>query len=402
MFDLLEWIPSLSSPGDVFPNLQDILLIIGSVLIIVASQSPEGKDLKNIFAKELFLISTTRFERMRDSILKVSIFLLFLLKIVPFFTPSQKTLVTEQNWTDAATLLFVIGIITLFLAFFESKDAKNPNLSNLASNLSGRASELMPEKFNSFSHSVEDASIKPDTQFYKLTEDFPLINKANTKFIAKKNSIAIPVKETPEGTAVVFVGESDIENMSKKGVLIKEKIDDLATAIIFPTDVWNKANLSLEAIKPSDETIKALSIKGIESKEKLLAIAQGTLFDFKNMANSAIVKNKFQGLVNNFQQGKYFVSDTKKGTMIRLPGITVIENKDATFVRVFGIKVLESQGYTVVNMPFIKVIETPDYQLVNLPGINVIEAGKSNLVNLMVIVRKLKTPKVESIKKPYN
>ena len=381
LFDLLNWIPSLASKGSTFPNPQDTLLIIGSLLIMISSQAPEGKDLRNLFAKELLLVSETRFERARDSILKVSIFLLFFVKIIPFFTSTH--LVFEPQWTDAATLLFVIGIITFVLAFFEPKDSNRGKLSQMSNNLSGKVNELLPDKLALLDKSMNDVSIKPDTQFFKLNDDFPLIDKVNTKFIAKKNSVAIPVKTTPEGTAVVFVGESDIENISDKGIATKEKIEDLATAIIVPNDVWNKANLALEAIKPSDETIKALSLKGIETKEKLLELAQSTLSDFKNIANTTLVKQQFQGVLDNFQQGKYFVSDTKKGTIVRLPGITVIDQKDTTFVRVFGIKVLESQGYTVVNMPFIKVIETPDYQLVNLPGINVIEAGKSNLVNLM-------------------
>jgi hypothetical protein len=382
-FDLLDWLSSLVNNQELFPNYQDYMLIIASLLLIISSQAPEGKDLKKIFARELFLVSQTRFERLRDSILKLSIILLFLLNIVPLLTEDKETLISNQIWTDAATILFVIGIITFMMALFEARDNKSM-FGNLGNNLSNKANQMFPEKLDAIRTSIKDAEIKTDSQqFFKLNEDISLVDKENSKFIAKKNSIAIPIKETPEGTAVIFVGEGDIENINESGVSTKEILEELATAIIIPNAKWQKAILSLDVIKPSDETIKALALKGIESKEKLLSLAQNTLTDFKNMSNSKIITQKVQGMIDNFQSGKYFVSETKKGTFIRLPGITVIDNKDTTFVRVFGIKVLESQGYTVVNMPFIKVIETPNYQLVNLPGINVIEAGNSNLVNLM-------------------
>ena len=379
-FDLINWVPAIVSNLEAaFPNVQDVLLIIGSIALVVASQGPEGKDLKNLFARDLFLISETRFERARDSILKVSIFLLFLLKVLPIFTTTHETLVTEQYWTDGATLLFVLGIITFVLSLFENKGSSKNNLTQLNEKLN----DYLPNNFKDFKQSFEDLAIEPDKQqYFKLTEDFPLINKENTKFIAKKNSVAIPIKETPEGTSVIFVGENDVENISPNGKTSKELLEETATAIMIPNDVWNKANLTLEAIKPTDETIRALALKGIDSKEKLLALAQSSLSDFKNIANSQIVKQKFQGVIDNFQQGKYFVSDTAKGTMVRLPGITVIDNPETTFVRVFGIKVLESHGYTFVNLPFVKVVESPDYQLVKLPGLNVLEAGKSNLVNI--------------------
>ncbi len=383
-FGLIDWVPNLVTQADKFPNSQDILLIIASLLLIISSQGPEGKDLTKLFAQELFLVSQTRFERLRDAILKVSIILLFYLKILPIFTPQNKTLVTVKYWTDAATVLFVIGIITLILSLFENRGKFDSSFSKLSNDLSEKSFALLPEKLTNFKNSMENVSLKPESQqFFKLKEDFPLIDKEKTKFIAKKNSIAIPVKETPDGTAVIFVGESDIENITEQGTKIKNSLEELATTVMIPKDVWNKANLSLEAIKPSDETIKALTLKGIESKEKLLALAESSLSEFKNMTNSKMITQRFQGMADNFRQGKYFVSDTKKGTVVRLPGITVIENDETTFVRVFGIKVLESQGHTVVNMPFIKVIETPEYQLVNLPGINVIEAGNSELVNLM-------------------
>ena len=383
-FDLIDWVPNLVTKADTFPNNQDILLIIGSLLLIISSQGPEGSDLKKLFVQELFLVSQTRFERLRDAILKVSIFLLFFLKILPYFTFQKKTLVTVQYWTDAATILFVIGIITLVLSLFENKSEKNSSFSKFVNNFSDKVSGPLPEKLNYVKDAISDAKIEPEKQqFFKLTDDFPIVNKENTKFIAKKNSIAIPVKETPEGTAVVFVGDSDFENLTDKGAKVKQSLEELATTVMIPNDIWNKANLSLEVIKPSDESIKALTLKGIESKEKLLSLAQSSLTEFKNLTNSQQFTTKFQGMVDNYRQGKYFVSDTKKGTFVRLPGITVIDNDETTFVRVFGIKVLEAQGHTVVNMPFIKVIETPEYQLVNLPGIHVIEAGNSNLVNLV-------------------
>ena len=377
-FELIEWVPPTTSFEAVFPNTQDLLIIIAIICTIIASQSPEGKDFRKLMAQELLLLGTTRFERMRDALFKISVILLILLRLVPLLTINHINLISQRIWDDTAILLFVIAIITLMMSFFEPKDNKS-KINNLANKLN----TLAPERFNSIKDSLENINVNADEQqFFKLNENVSLVNKQNSKVIAKKNSLVLPIKETPEGMAAIFVGENEFENI-KGGKIDKRNIDESATAIIIPNDLWQSQIYNkLEAIKLSDENIKALALKGLETKEKIVNLAQSALVDYKKFASPQMIEQKIQGMVENFQQGKYFISETKKGTHIRLPGITVIEDGRATFVRVFGIKVFDSKGYTIVKMPFINVLETPDYELVKLPGIKVLESGKNSLVNI--------------------
>jgi hypothetical protein len=387
LFELLNWLPPSSSSTANFPNFQDILLIIASLSVILSSQSPEGSTFTQLMVSELFLVSETRFERLRDALFKISIIILAYIHVVPLIS-NGKTLVSQVEWNDGATLIFVIAIITFVVSLFNQKPEKTNVSGQIQDFLDGKAGEvnLLTEKFKEIRETIQDASVDPNsTQFFKLNDDFPIVNKEKTKFIAKKNSVAIPVKETSEGVAIVFVGENELIE-TKPGSLDSiptvQKIGESATATIISNSTWQSAFAKLEAIKPTDETINALALKGIETRDKLVSLAEDALSDFKQITLSQNITSKIQDMMVSFQQGRYFISDTKKGTHISLPGITIIENEGYTFVRLFGLKVLDAKGSTVVSMPFLKVIDTPNYDYVNLPFLKVIDTAGSTLVNI--------------------
>jgi hypothetical protein len=382
IFSLFQWLPELAEAQD-FPNKQDLILILGSLGVILASQGPQGAGMQQIMIKELFLVAQNRFERLRDACLGVGIIILSIIHLTPMLNAEYN--IYNVIWSDIALIMFLFGIISFFLGFSESKQAdRRKGLSGLADGLTQKTMDFnMPETFQSVKDSVKDAKVDPNKQqFFKLNQDLPIINKENTQFTAKKNSVAIPVKDTPEGTAVVLVGESELKQKDQSDKIELKNIDG-ATTVIIPHKTWQDAYQTFEAIKPSEETIQALALKGIESREKLIELAQKSLIDFQNWKGPQALRKQMQGLVGDLQSGKYGVIESSSGTNVRLPGITVLESPEATFVRVLGIKVLELRGQTIVSMPFIKVMETADYDFVKLPGITVIDAKGSELVSVM-------------------
>ena len=386
---LIQWLPKLKSLGS-FPNYYDLILIIGIISLLFASQGPQGTGMQQILMRELFLVPQNRYERLRDASLVAGFILLSLIHLVPLIQRSANFLSLTSiiwnniTWNEVAVLLFILGALTYILSLFEKDSRTQQRFSILSSNLANSLNDFaMPDNFRSTKESLKDSIIDPENQqFYKLTKNISIINKTKTKFTAKKDSIIIPVKETSSGTAVVLVGENELERIENGKVKIKY-LDSTTTTVIIPHNAWQEIYQSLEVIKPTDELIKSLAIKGIETRDKLITLAQNSLQDFQNWNGPQALVERMQGLKQNFQEGKYGIVESPDGTNIRLPGLTIVESSEGTFVRVLGIKVLDMKGKTFVSMPFLKVMDTPDYDFVKLPGLTVIDTKSSSLVSIL-------------------
>lgn len=380
---LAKWLPELATVGDTFPNLEDMVLIVGTVAILASSQGPEGSKLRSLMMQELFLASETRLERLRDAAFGVGVVLLIILHVFDFLKETG-SVVNFGEWNQFALLLFVVGLVTFFVGSWDNaKRQRRSGLGGLVDQFSEQTKRYVPEQYSGIQEALKGSSIGSESQqWFRLGDDVPLVDKGRTKYTAKKNSVAIPVKETPEGMAVVVVGDSEVTQGGEGSERKTNALSGAATAMIIPHDQWQTVYGHLEAIKPSEETISALQIKGIEGRDQLVKLAQGALSDLQNWAGPQVVAERLAGVAHGLQTGRYGVTESAEGTSIRLPGLTVIDNPDLTFVRFLGFKVLDAKGSTVVSGPFFKIIDTPEYDFVRFPGLQVVDGPGGNLVSL--------------------
>ncbi|MHA2104769.1 MAG: hypothetical protein ACW981_15180 [Candidatus Hodarchaeales archaeon] len=366
-------------------SILEMIIIIGLLTYFLGSISPRGQTYRRLkSAQSLVLIQNTQLERLRFAALSAGL-IIIILDLLGFLIELQNIQVIK----NIGLILFVIGLLLFIFGtgtrrrgmrtdFWDSlKKGQVPSADIIKQNL--------PEAITQAKESIKDTIIDPDSQqFYKLNRDMPVIDKEKdqSKLTMKKDAVVVPVSESKDGVTVVFVGDSELQE--------KEDIteDSGATTLLIPNSQWQDIYSNLEAIKPSDEMVQTLALRGIETKEKLISYANQALDNFKNWQGpkAMVAEANIQAIIDSVQSGKYGVVEEKGYTKVRFPGITVIESPEITFVNIMGfIKVLEipSLGLSSVNVPFVKVMESQDYEFVQGPGFTVLESPEGEIVNVL-------------------
>ncbi|MFW9929747.1 MAG: hypothetical protein ACFFD1_10180, partial [Candidatus Thorarchaeota archaeon] len=385
-FNYIPTDPFIQTPSGLFGySIIESFVLLGIFSFIVGSGAPIGASHRRLLrAKSLLLIQSSRLEKMRLATLISG-----LLLIVADFFSMLNSFSHYQQFRDLGLILFVIGFL---LFIFGTGQRRSPKAGDVWDSIKKgqmpgftSVDNYLPKSITEAKQSIQDKVIDTDSQqFYKLNQDIPIIDKGKekNKFIMKKDSLAVPVSETNDGVTVVLVGESELEEKNQKVTS-----DTAATTLLIPHQKWQEIYSNLEAFKPSDELIQSLSLKGIESKEKLLSLANKALDSFKSWQGpkALVTEANIQSLLESVQSGKYGVVEEGEYQKVRLPGITVVESPEIQYVNVLGIvKVLEipALGLNSVNVPFVKVMESRDYQFVSGPGFNVLDTPDGNLVNV--------------------
>ena len=374
----------ISPPIQVTPLAITLLLSVSSY--ILAGLSPQSMSKQRLLtAQSLVLLPTTRFERFRSSAFIAG----FILILITYFNVFNNELIDKISITtvldffkNVGAVLFVLGLI-MFIFGSAFTGQRKKTLKDYTDAF--QANNPLKSHLNSIKSSVENVTITPENQkFYKLKADTPIsfVGNAQNKFLVKKDSISIPLTDTPEGTTMVVVGDS--ETIASNNETTK---NSGATTMIVPKHTWNSVSEQLELIVPSDAMIQSLKMKGIESKEKLVSLANQALDGLKKWQgpNELISKLQADELLSSIQSGRYGITSDKNHTRVKLPGITVIDFPQLNYVNVLGIiKVLEipALDLTGVDLPFIKVLERSDYEFVQMPFLTVLDTSEGELVKL--------------------
>jgi hypothetical protein len=384
-WDFLPKEPLNQVPSDLLGfSILEMIIIIGLLTYFLGSLSPRGQTYRRLkSAQSLVLIQNTQLERLRFAALSAGL-IIIILDLLNFLSDLQNVQVIK----NIGLILFVIGLLLFIFGtgtrrrglktdFWDSlKKGEVPSADIIRQNL--------PESIIQAKESIKDKVIDPESQqFYKLNKDIPVIDKERdqSKLVMKRDAVAVPVSESKDGVTVVFVGDSELHE--------KENLDEDsgATTLLIPNNQWQDIYSNLEAIKPSDEMVQTLALKGIETREKLIIYANQALDNFKNWQGpkAMVAEANIQAIIDSVQSGKYGVVEEKGYTKVRFPGITVIESPEITFVNIMGlVKVLEipSLGLSSVNVPFVKVMESQDYEFVQGPGFTVLESPEGEIVNV--------------------
>jgi nitrate reductase gamma subunit len=378
--------PFNTVPSDLFGfSILEMIILIGLLTYFIGSISPRGQTYRRLkSAQSLVLIQNTQLERLRFAALSTGL-IIIILDLLSFLNE----LPNVDVFKNIGLVLFVIGLLLFIFEagtrrrgmrtdFWDSlKKGQVPSADIIKQNL--------PESINQAKESIKDKIIDPESQqFYKLNKDISVIDKekVRSKLVMKKDAVAVPVSESKDGVTVVFVGDSELQDKEKSSE------DTGATTLLIPNNQWQDIYSNLEAIKPSDEMVQTLALKGIETKEKLITYANQALDNFKNWQGpkAMVAEANIKAIIDSVQSGKYGVVEEKGYTKVRFPGITVIESPEITFVNIMGfIKVLEipSLGLSSVNVPFVKVMESQDYEFVQGPGFTVLESPEGEIVNVL-------------------
>ncbi len=367
---------NLYHPVSIIPIDIELLLLFAYVAFLLGSLLPGIPPLRFLSISSLFeqyLALKSRTERFRDALFFSGITILIFLLL--------DWLVTYR---DLFQYLAFLGLVVGFLWIFAPKKPVEKRFSSLLGSISGQTidpTSQLGNRVQNFAQTIRETEFQKPEKVYTIpTDGMEVIRKGKTTLTASQGSIVVPTV-TPKGTALVLMGESEMETEAEGQQTIKTEIKGPIT-LWMPPKEWQSIVEQLIPIELIDLSKSELMAVGLDSLTEIFEMAKNALNDLQSWKGP---KGLFSSVLD---PSKYAIAETKDYTMVRLPGIYVFESSEIELVQILGgiVKVIEIKGvveYVQILGGVLTVMETPDYSFVQMPFLTVLETPQGQIVNIL-------------------
>lgn len=341
--------------------------------------TPPQLELNTKAILEHYMAFRSRTERFRDALLLSSIILIIFLLL-------QWIQTYQEIFQYFAFIGLVVGIIFIFI----SRSSTSNGFSSMLSSMTGQTidpSSQLGNRVQDFAKTIRETEFQKPEKVYTIpTEGMKIISKGKTTLTAKKGSIAVPTV-TEKGTALVLMGESEIETKTEEETS-KKKVDG-STTVWIPPEEWEEIKVHMNPKDIDELSQNDLMSAGIENIESIDEVFKSAKKAFNELKSWQGPKGIFSSVFDD-TPSKYAITETKDYTLVRLPGIFIFESSGIEIVNVLGglVKVIEIKGvgeYVQVLGGFVTVMETPDYSFVQAPIVSVLETPQGEIVKVFGI-----------------
>ncbi len=382
---ILKGINLLISPSDLTVDFDILLLIAYSLYLLINVLPGVSKPIitskkVNISVDNLFnqyQALKSRNERVRDSLFFSSLCLLGFLGL---------------NWIemhgDVFRFIAVVGLFLWFVLMFAPSKDKGVGFSSLVHSLTGHTidpSSAVGGRVQNFVKAIQETEFEKPERVYSIpTDGMKIISKGKTTVSAAKGSLAIPTV-TDKGTALVLMGKSEMETETENQQTTKEEIEGTTTLWI-PPEEWDKIKLKLDSKDLNDLSEVDLKQAGIEKVSEIYDKTKNALESLKSWKGP---QGMFSSIFDE-TPSKYSVKETEDYSIIKLPGVYVLETEFLEIINILGgfVKVLQIKGvgeYIQIGGGFITVMETPDYSFIQGPFFSTIETPEGEKIRVFGI-----------------
>lgn len=367
---------NLYHPVSIIPIDIELLLLLAYVAFLLGNLLPGIPPLRLLSISSLFeqfMALKSRTERFRDALFFSGITLLIFLLL---------------DWLviyrDLFQYLAFIDLVVGFLWILAPKKPAEQRLSSLLGSISDQTidpTSQLGNRVQNFAKTVREIEFQKPEKVYTIPKDgMKVISKGKTTLTASQGSIIVP-SVTPKGTALVLMGESEMETETEGEDTIKTEIRG-PISLWMPPEEWKSITAQLVPKELVDLSKAELMVVGLNSLTEIFEVAKSALNDLKSWKGP---RKLFYSVLD---PSKYAITETKEYTMVRFPGIYVFESSEIELVQILGglAKVIEIKGivvYVQILGGLLTVMETTDYSFVQLPFLTVLETPHGQIVNIL-------------------